>query len=143
MKLVSRLEVIVALSALLIGFGATSAQASGPSVTWQCKLIQLEDAQGPFVYFDPNAEVSWNGRTLYFTMWTWASRDTRKSQAGKTYGTMKGGSSGFNRGSLDLTHKFYFQNETEYKKVQLLLRDSSGKTDSRTCIWKGPVANGW
>ena len=127
-----------------LALSATPATAaSGPQVDWDCQLIRTLGPLGPVVLFDPRAEVSWAGKKLRFTMWSWSSRDTRKSQAGKTYGTVTSGSSRWKTTPLDLTHEFITGEEHEYKKVVLVVKDSQGHTAKSTCIWKGPVANGW
>lgn len=117
--------------------------APGPQVSWDCQLFRSVGPYGPTVVFDPRAQVSWAGKKLSFTMWSWSSRDTRKSQAGKKYGTISANSSGWKTSNLDLTHEFITGEEHEYKKVVLELRDSYGRTGKSTCVWKGPVANGW
>ena len=133
-------------AAIVVLFAATSllatpAHASGPQVDWDCELIRLQDSTGTFVYFDPRATATWSGNKLKFNMWSWASRDVRKSQAGKIIGTATG-SSGWNSADLDLSTKFYYGAESEYKKVVLKLTDSRKRSRKYTCIWKGPVAAG-
>lgn len=123
---------------------AQHAQAAGPQVDWDCQLIRLQDPTGTIVYFDPRAEIAWSGKKLKYKMWSWASRDTRKSQAGRKYGTIKSNSGGWNRANLDLSTKFiYEQADSKYKKIVLKATDSSGRSHRTQCIWKGPVAAGW
>ncbi len=122
---------------------ATPAQASGPQVDWDCELMRFQDSTGLVVYFDPRATATWSGKKLKYKMWSWASRDTRKSQAGKIIGTATG-SGGWNKADLDLSHKFMFgQADTYYKKIVLKLTDSRKRSKKYSCIWKGPVAAGW
>lgn len=134
---------VCVLSVTSVMFAGSAGAASNPEVAWDCQLIRTFGAYGPVVLFDPRAQVSWSGRRLSYTMWSWSSRDTRKSQAGRTYGTITSNSSGWNTSPLDLRHEFITGEEFEYKKVLLRLKDSSGRTGTHTCIWKGPVANGY
>jgi len=123
---------------------AAPATAANPQVDWDCKLFRLQDPTGIVVYFDPRAEVTWSGKKLKYSMWSWSSRDTRKSQAGKKYGTITSSSSGSNRADLDLSTAFYYgEAESEYKKILLKITDSAGRSHRAQCIWKGPVAAGW
>jgi len=123
----------------------TTANATNPSpkISWDCQLMRLSDEQGDFVYFDPRAVVTWYGKKLTFQTLYWTSKDTRLSQAGQTYGTFTSSRGGKNISKLDLTHKFYYQNDTEYKKIQLTVTDPAGKKAKQICTWEGPVANGW
>jgi hypothetical protein len=132
---------------LILGFSPSgySANASTPSpkITWDCQLMRLSDENGPFVFFDPRAQVVWYGKKLKYQALYWTSRDTRLSQAGQRYGTVTAGRGGKNVSSLDLREKFYYGNETEFKKIQLTVTDSAGKKSKQSCTWDGPVANGW
>ena len=114
-----------------------------PKITWDCKLMRLQDDQGTFVYFDPRARIQWYGRTLRYEMLYWETRDTRKSQAGRIYGKVTGGSGGKNLISLDLSHDFRVGYENEYKKTSLVVTDNAGRKSQTVCVWDGPVANGW
>jgi hypothetical protein len=75
-------------------------------------------------------------------MLSWSSSDTRKSQAGRKYGTITGGSR-WNSYDLDLSREFMTGEEDEYKKVLLKVQDSSGRTHTSKCVWDGPTANGY
>ena len=132
---------VVACGVATVAFAAP-AHAAGPQVDWDCELIRIQGTIGPAVMFDPRAEVSWSGRKLSYSMWAWSSPDTRKSQAGRTYGTITA-SSGWNTANLDLSHEFMTGEEYEYKKVVLKVKDSRGRSHTATCEWDGPVANGW
>lgn len=123
---------------------AAPATAASPQVDWDCKLFRVQDSTGIVVYFDPRAEATWSGKKLKYNMWSWSSRDTRKSQAGKKYGTITSNSTGWNRADLDLSTAFYYGGaESQYKKIVLKVTDSSGRSHRAQCIWKGPVAAGW
>lgn len=130
---------------LLSGLNLIPASAASPSpkITWDCQLMRLSDDDGDFVYFDPRAQVVWYGKKLSYQALYWTSRDTRLSQAGQRYGTVTANRNGRNVTKLDIAEKFYFGNESEYKKVQLNVTDSSGKKSKLSCTWDGPVANGW
>ena len=54
---------------------------------------------------DPRARVSWSGRRLSNTMWSWSSRDTRVP-GGQTYGAIASNSSGWSTNPLDLRQEF-------------------------------------
>lgn len=125
-------------------FPSASAVGITPKVQWDCSLMRLQDDQGDFVFFDPRARVTWYGKKLSYKVLYWASKDTRLSQAGQTYGTVTANRSGWNQSNLDVSHKFYYyENTTEYKKIVLTVTTETGKKSSQSCIWDGPVANGW
>ena len=136
---------ILVISILLLGYFPLSANAATPSpkITWDCQLMRLSDEDGPFVFFDPRAQVVWYGKKLKYQALYWTSQDTRLSQAGQRYGTVTASRGGKNVSKLDLKEKFYYENETEYKKIQLTVTDSAGKKSKQICTWEGPVANGW
>jgi len=134
---------LVAMLVVSVMVSAPPASAAGPQVDWDCKLMRLQGSTGTYVYFDPRAEVEWSGRTLKFKMWAWSSRDTRKSQAGKTYGKVKSKSGGRKTTDLDLSTEFLFGAESYYKKIRVKVTDSRGRSSKHTCIWEGPVAAGW
>ena len=136
---------ILVISILLLGYFPLSANAATPSpkITWDCQLMRLSDEDGPFVFFDPRAQVVWYGKKLKYQALYWTSQDTRLSQAGQRYGTVTASRGGKNVSKLDLREKFYYENETEYKKIQLTVTDSAGKKSKQICTWEGPVANGW
>ena len=136
---------ILVISILLLGYFPLSANAATPSpkITWDCQLMRLSDEDGPFVFFDPRAQVVWYGKKLKYQALYWTSQDTRLSQAGQRYGTVTASRGGRNVSKLDLREKFYYENETEYKKIQLTVTDSAGKKSKQICTWEGPVANGW
>jgi hypothetical protein len=140
-----KLLAAVTLIALLVSvIPIASATSTVLKITWDCKLMRLSDDQGPFVYFDPRAVVRWYGKKLTYKTLYWSSKDTRLSQAGQRYGTATANRTGWNSSKLDVAHKFYYyENETEYKKISLTVTSNSGKKSSKTCIWDGPVANGW
>lgn len=144
----SRILFIALVSVFIIlvlpGMGI-HAKASSPSprITWDCQLMRFSDDRGDFVYFDPRAQVVWYGKKLKFQALYWTSKDTRLSQAGQKYGTVTSNRGGKNISKLDLTEKFYYENDTEYKKIQLTVTDSAGKKSKQICTWEGPVANGW
>ena len=104
---------------------------------------RLSDEDGLFIFFDPRAQVVWYGKKLKFQALYWTSQDTRLSEAGQRYGTVTASRGGKNVSKLDLREKFYYENETEYKKIQLTVTDSAGKKAKQICTWEGPVANGW
>ena len=144
----SRILVLALVSVLIIPvIPAMSVQANAsspsPKITWDCQLMRLSDEDGPFVFFDPRAQVVWYGKKLKYQALYWTSRDTRLSQAGQRYGTVTANRGGKNFSKLDLREKFYYENETEYKKIQLTVTDSAGKKSKQICTWEGPVANGW
>jgi hypothetical protein len=126
----------------VISVGASAASPS-PKITWDCELMRFSDDRGDFVYFDPRAQVVWYGKKLKFQTLYWTSKDTRLSQAGQKYGTVTSKRGGKKISKLDLTEKFYYENDTEYKKIQLTVTDSAGKKSKQICTWEGPVANGW
>ena len=144
----SRVLVLTLASILLLSVipavtvGANAASPS-PKITWDCQLMRLSDEDGPFVFFDPRAQVVWYGKKLKYQALYWTSQDTRLSQAGQRYGTVTASRGGRNVSKLDLVEKFYYGNETEYKKIQLTVTDSVGKKSKQICTWEGPVANGW
>jgi hypothetical protein len=144
----SRILVLALTSFLIISvlpLTGVQAKASSPSpkITWDCQLMRLSDEDGPFVFFDPRAQVVWYGKKLKYQALYWTSQDTRLSQAGQRYGTVTASRGGKSVSKLDLREKFYYENETEYKKIQLNVTDSRGKKSKQICIWEGPVANGW
>jgi len=141
----SRIRTAFAITILLLAYFPMSASASTPSpkITWDCQLMRLSDEDGPFVFFDPRAQVVWYGKKLKYQALYWTSQDTRLSQAGQRYGTVTANRGGRNVSKLDLREKFYYENETEYKKIQLTVTDSLGKKSKQICTWEGPVANGW
>jgi len=147
MKIKRLVIAVTFVSAIIVPMGAVVAapgRAAGPQVDWDCELVRLQDSTGLIVYFDPRAEVTWSGKKLKYNMWSWSSRDTRKSQAAKKYGTITSNSSGSNRADLDLSTAFYYGGaESGYKKIVLKVIDSSGRSYRAQCIWKGPVAAGW
>jgi hypothetical protein len=136
---------ILVISILLLGYFPLPANAATPSpkITWDCQLMRLSDEDGPFVFFDPRAQVVWYGKKLKYQALYWTSQDTRLSQAGQRYGTVTASRGGKSVSKLDLREKFYYENETEYKKIQLTVTDSAGKKSKQICTWEGPVANGW
>jgi hypothetical protein len=136
--------IVVAVAASVISAiaFATPAHAAGPQVDWDCELIRTQGTFGTVVLFAPRAQVSWSGRKLTYTMLSWSSSDTRKSQAGRKYGTITGGN-GLNTYDLDLSQEFFTGEEYEYKKVLLKVKDSSGRTFTSKCVWDGPTANGY
>ena len=141
----SRIRTALVISILLLGYFPLPVSASTPSpkITWDCQLMRLSDEDGPFVFFDPRAQVTWYGKKLKYQALYWTSQDTRLSQAGQRFGTVTANRGGKNVSKLDLREKFYYENETEYKKIQLTVTDSAGKKSKQICTWEGPVANGW
>ena len=144
----SHILILAVVSVLIIPvIPAISVQANAsspsPKITWDCHLMRLSDDRGDFVYFNPRAQIVWYGKKLKFQTLYWTSEDTRLSQAGQKYGTVTSNRSGKNVSKLDLAEKFYYENDTEYKKIQLTVTDSVGKKAKQVCTWEGPVANGW
>lgn len=130
---------------LFIAISSSPANAAQPSpkIIWDCQLMRLSDEDGAFVFFDPRAQVTWYGKTLKYQTLYWTSQDTRLSQAAQRYGTVTANRGGKNFSKLDIAHKFYYGNESEFKKIQLTVADPSGKKSKQVCTWEGPVANGW
>ena len=82
-----------------------NATAPSPKIIWDCQLMRLSDEDGPFVFFDPRAQVVWYGKKLKFQALYWTSQDTRLSQAGQRYGTVTANRGGKNFSKLDLREK--------------------------------------
>ena len=142
--LVKTVAFCAAITLAMLSVAPNSAATSlKPKIAWDCQLMRLQDDQGTFVYFDPRAKIQWYGRSLRYEMLYWSTRDTRKSQAGRIYGKVTGGTGGRNLTSLDLSHDFRFGYDSEYKKVSLAVTDNAGRTSRTVCVWDGPVANGW
>ena len=128
---------------LLISTTPANAALPSPKITWDCQLMRFNDGEGEIVFFDPRARVTWYGKTLKYQALYWTSKDTRLSQAAQRYGTVTANSKGKNFSNLDVSHKFDYGNESEYKKIQLTVTDPLGKKSKQVCTWDGPVANGW
>lgn len=139
----SKLLLVLLIVTSIVTLQPANALTPSPKITWDCQLMRLSDDRGAFVYFDPRAQVVWYGKKLKYQALYWTSQDTRLSQAGQRYGTVTANRGGKNVSRLDLAEKFYFGNDTEYKKIQLTVTDSVGKKAKQICTWDGPVANGW